>query len=833
MNRVPLPSARVPFSKVTAPKRAGRRSASQAGRQEEKPRVPEDPKILDLTGRAADLRLPISTQLQVLNLSENASLSVDFVFALEAPALHTLRLNHCQISELPETPAVFCNTLRILTLDGNDIAKVPEWVLTMPELQELSLFGNCLTSIELPAMTHMVQTINLSYNPLSSVTGHGGAQVQCLNLSHTLMRGLPDRQAVSVCNLVLSKCKIEGVVDFDLSEDLTVLDLGWNSITGVTENFWASCGKLTAINLCGNQIESLPDNFPESNHMVRLNLSRNGLTELPETLMDLKSLETLNVSRNRIQKIAPFKYPRIREFIVSFNELTELADSFDSCAYLNILNVSSNKLSDLPMSLTSCRKVSELLCDSNAFDHIPKAIMGFGSIRTIVLSNNRLTTIDDSVEVFYLLKVLNLSNNHLTTVPSFISNFSDLRYLSLSHNRISNVDGIVWPAKLQALDLSFNLLESINQVDLPSLQSLCLQYNNLTTVQPLLNQSSIQFFSIAGNRVENGVIEISESCCAEIELFGNQKIEVTGRCSRARFTDNKTVLISSDTKFGVGIASSLGQRQTQEDSIVCICDGDASAFAVFDGHAGPTAANACAAYTAKNFTKFNVDSTSPVEMCEVITGEFALLNDELKAKLVQDGTTAAFAFVKGKYCYVVGIGDSRVVRVYADESKDCEQMTFDQKITDDTEFQRLKESGYVVSSDGRISHKLAVARSLGDFWCCEEGLFVAPDVTYFEITEADKGLIIACDGLWDTVDNHRACEIVRKAETATDAAITLKNVASGSGSADNISIIVVDFQPAAGDEGMTTRNTVKELEPYVPPKEAPRPATATRGRRRR
>ena len=832
MNRIPLPSARVPFSKLPQAKRSSRRSVSQAGKQEEKPKLLNDPKILDLTGRAADMPVPLPTQVQVLDLSENLSLSAIFVFGLEAPGLQTLRLNHCQISELPEKPAAFYNTLKCLTLDGNDIANIPEWVLTMPELQELSLFGNCIKEVVFPATSHVIQTVNLSYNPLVKVGGAGGAQIQNLNLAHTHMRELPDLTKVDVRNLVLAKCKFEGVIDFDITEDLKVLDLGWNEITGVTEKFWAACGSLSAISLCGNQIEALPDNFPSSNHLVRLNLSRNSIRELPESLLDLPCLEVLNVARNRLQRIPAFKYPRIREFNVSFNEITEIADSFESCGYLNILNLNSNKLRDLPDSLTSCRRVSDVLCDSNLLDHVPRAILGFGSIRTLVLSNNRLTTITDSVGAYYLLKVLNLSNNHLTEVPSFLENFSDLRHLSLSHNRIATVDGINWPPKLQQLDLSFNLLAKVPAFDLASLQSLCLQYNLLTTVNPLLNQSSIQLFSIAGNKVANGVLNISESCCADIELFGDQKIKCSGQSSRARICDSKRVNCVN-TKMGIGITSSLGYRQTQEDSILAFCQGDASVFGVFDGHAGAIAAHECTNYIANHFDGFNIDSTDPVELSETLTGQFVVLNDWLQDQMIPDGTTAAFAFVKGKYCYVIGIGDSRVVRVYADETKDFEQMTIDQKATDETEFRRLKESGYFVSSDGRISHKLAVARSLGDFWCCDEGLFVPPDVSYFEITDADKGLIIACDGLFDVVDNHRACEVVRKAETATDAAITLKNLATGSGSADNISIIVVDFHPLPGDEGLSTRNTVQELDPYVPPKEEPKRATAARSRRRR
>jgi hypothetical protein len=61
------------------------------------------------------------------------------------------------------------------------------------------------------------------------------------------------------------------------------------------------------------------------------------------------------------------------------------------------------------------------------------------------------------------------------------------------------------------------------------------------------------------------------------------------------------------------------------------------------------------------------------------------------------------------------------------------------------------------------------------------------------------------------VSNEDAAEIVRRAETAADAAVALKNVAFGLRSLDIILVIVVKLNPAEGDGGFCIRNTVERI----------------------
>lgn len=795
-----------------------------------------DTKYLDYSNRIGDLILPLPERLQLLDLSDNEFHRVKFIFKQNLPNLETLRMNSCHISELPEQSPPFSATLTCLSLEGNDLESVPDWVFQMKQIQELTLFGNKIKSVQIPAMESEMRVLNLSYNPLESITASTEVHIQMLNLAHTKLKGLPDTEKLGCRSLIMGKCCIEGVIDFELVGDVALLDLSGNKITGVGEKFWESCGKLVGLNLAHNLIASLPNNLPTPHHISRLVLTGNLLRELPECLMDSSSLEVFNVSRNRLVSIPPFHFPQLREFVVSFNELTEIPDSFNGCSYLNTLDVGGNKLTDLPQSLGSCRRIMDVNCHSNEMIRIPPVCMSFPSVKNLTLSNNKLTTLTDSIGILFMIRVFDISNNHITEFPSFISNYSEMRHFNASHNRIASIPPeFVFPERLHSLDLSFNLLTEWTTALPETVRLLSLSYNPLTSLPSLRTLTGLRYLSVAGSVNLTGQLDICESCKCTVETFGT-KLEPVRVSKDILVASECSVNCQEGFSRSFGIAATLGTRPTMEDSVVALADKNTSVFAVFDGHAGCRASHLASSYLRDNIKDFSED-LEPSDMALEIVKHFANLNQYLSGQGVTDGTTAAFLLMKGDMCYCTGIGDSRIIRVFTEESEDVEfeQVTTDHKVTDPEEFERLRASGHSVCSDCRIQKKLAVSRSLGDFWACDSGIFVDPEVTMFAIGDLDKGLVIACDGLWDVIDGKTTARIVRQAKTATDAAVTLKNMALAAGSTDNISIVVVDYRPSPGDEGFSCRNTVEELTPYVepPPDPAPKRSTASRATRRR
>ncbi len=61
-----------------------------------------------------------------------------------------------------------------------------------------------------------------------------------------------------------------------------------------------------------------------------------------------------------------------------------------------------------------------------------------------------------------------------------------------------------------------------------------------------------------------------------------------------------------------------------------------------------------------------------------------------------------------------------------------------------------------------------MTRSLGDSLAKRIGVIGEPEIIYHELTEDDKFMIIASDGVWEFVSNEKAIEIVNKHYTSKD-----------------------------------------------------------------
>ena len=66
-----------------------------------------------------------------------------------------------------------------------------------------------------------------------------------------------------------------------------------------------------------------------------------------------------------------------------------------------------------------------------------------------------------------------------------------------------------------------------------------------------------------------------------------------------------------------------------------------------------------------------------------------------------------------------------------------------------------------------------------------------PFTTSVEITSEDKFLILACDGLWDVIDDQDACELIKDITEPNEAAKVLVRYALENGTTDNVTVMVV------------------------------------------
>ncbi|KAH9176315.1 protein serine/threonine phosphatase 2C [Lactarius sanguifluus] len=136
--------------------------------------------------------------------------------------------------------------------------------------------------------------------------------------------------------------------------------------------------------------------------------------------------------------------------------------------------------------------------------------------------------------------------------------------------------------------------------------------------------------------------------------------------------------------------------------------------------------------------------------------------------------------------YVANAGDARGVLCRSGRAL---RLTYDHKGTDKQEAKRIMDSGGFVMS-GRVNGVLAVTRSLGDS-SMKEFVVGAPYTTETELTEDDEMLILACDGIWDVLDDQAACELVRAISDPQEAVAALVQEATHRYTNDNITVMVI------------------------------------------
>mmetsp|Transcript_5112 Transcript_5112/g.15150 ORF Transcript_5112/g.15150 Transcript_5112/m.15150 type:complete len:97 (-) Transcript_5112:46-336(-) len=73
-----------------------------------------------------------------------------------------------------------------------------------------------------------------------------------------------------------------------------------------------------------------------------------------------------------------------------------------------------------------------------------------------------------------------------------------------------------------------------------------------------------------------------------------------------------------------------------------------------------------------------------------------------------------------------------------------------------------------------------------------------PEVVQQRLSEEDKFIVLACDGIWDVMTNERVVQVAAKAiKDKKDAAKEIVRAAFLLGSTDNMTAVVVHLAPGA------------------------------------
>lgn len=279
-------------------------------------------------------------------------------------------------------------------------------------------------------------------------------------------------------------------------ENLEVLDLEGNSISGLIRNDFARLRKLRVLNLGFNRLTG----------------------EIPGSLSGSASLEILNLAGNQLNGTVPQFVGRLRGVYLSFNFFSGPIPSElgNNCGKLQHLDLSGNFLvSGIPTSLGNCSQLQTLLLYSNMLEEaIP---VQFGNLKK--------------------LEVLDLSRNSLSgPIPSELGNCLQLSVLVLS-NLFDPIPKINYTDEEELSDDSFNYFaggipDTITSI--PKLRILWAPSANLNGRFPSKwdKCESLEMINLAGNYLY-GELPSGFSVCKKLQVLDLSSNRLSGKLDKS------------------------------------------------------------------------------------------------------------------------------------------------------------------------------------------------------------------------------------------------------------------------------------------------------------
>lgn len=146
---------------------------------------------------------------------------------------------------------------------------------------------------------------------------------------------------------------------------------------------------LEILDLSGNQLSSLPNDFTRLSNLKILFLSDNQFTVFPEVLGQCKSITMIGFKSNQIHTIAETAlHSEIRWLILTNNQLTQLPASIGNCWNIQKLALAGNQLTSLPTELSNSKNLGLLRISANLLTEFPDWLLSMPKLSWLAFAGN-------------------------------------------------------------------------------------------------------------------------------------------------------------------------------------------------------------------------------------------------------------------------------------------------------------------------------------------------------------------------------------------------------------------------------------------------------------
>ncbi|KAL6124215.1 hypothetical protein ACLB2K_076730 [Fragaria x ananassa] len=389
-----------------------------------------------LEGRVPDSFAKLCT-LRYLDISFN-NLSGNISNFFESSCAHN-SLESLSVSlnnlEGPFPDIVEFHALRDLVLDGNKLSgTIPKNIGNVSMLESIDVSHNNLEGVVLEihfSKLSKLKNLDLSSNFLV-LDFHSEwippFQLDSLGLNSCKMGPLFPKWLRTQKNLLWLAISDAGISDiipswvWDLSQNMTRLDLSCNVIKGAVTDSGVEFAYQPAVNLSWNQLKGPIPSF-------------------------LSKAQSLDLSNNKFSKLDSFLCATTLGYLnyldLSSNHISgELPDCWEQFGDLVFLDLSNNTFAgNIPSTVGSLSSIETLKLDNNMFvGELPSSLKNCTNLRAFDVENNELSgPILEWLRVGdFKLGILILRSNHFNgSMPRQLCQLTNIQVLDLSMNTIS------------------------------------------------------------------------------------------------------------------------------------------------------------------------------------------------------------------------------------------------------------------------------------------------------------------------------------------------------------------------------------------------------------
>ncbi|WP_088892983.1 leucine-rich repeat-containing protein kinase family protein [Leptolyngbya ohadii] len=186
---------------------------------------------------------------------------------------------------------------------------------------------------------------------------------------------------------LLRKGQLTGIQRLDLAEGLTEFPL---EILDLADS-------LEILNLTGNCLKQLPDEFGRLKKLRILFLSNNQFETVPEVLSQCPQLSMVGFKSNQIKTLPENALPPlVRWLILTHNRLQTLPASIGNLTRLQKLMLAGNELRSLPDELANCKNLELIRLAANQLPALPVWLFDLPRLSWLAYSGNPFCQSADS-----------------------------------------------------------------------------------------------------------------------------------------------------------------------------------------------------------------------------------------------------------------------------------------------------------------------------------------------------------------------------------------------------------------------------------------------------